>query len=166
MQAIFSKIDEPTIKEEYIEEAPQEDIPEEDIPVEIPFIENADGEEAQDNDTFENIFKNRNKRILYGALAPNQENIPPDFSTDKPFYHGYYEKNDGEGVGWGTEMIMFYKNSWGGENFTVNDCISKMDRKFSLHFSRMFLKNYLFSQRVLENISFRSVSQIQKEVEY
>lgn len=136
MQAIFSKMDEPVIKEEYIEPAeefiePAEEPVEEELVGETPkdtiSIENT--EEAQDNDTFENILKN--KRTSIGGMGLKQENVRPDFSTDKPFYHGYYEKNDGEGVGWSTEMILFYKRSWGGEKFTVNDCIDQMDRKFS-----------------------------------
>lgn len=129
MKEAFSKIDEPTIKEEYIEEAPREDTP----CIENEIIEGEEAQDAQiaqDEEKLENIFINRNKRIYFGYRAPNQENVPPDFSTDKLFYHGYYEKNDGEGVGWNNEMTMFYQKSWGGEQFTVNDCISKMDRKF------------------------------------
>ncbi|KAL5292917.1 ZCCHC7 family protein [Megaselia abdita] len=126
MKAIFSKIDETPIKEEVIEELPQDD---------IPFIEN--GEEAQDKDIFDNIFKNRNKNICFGNSNPHQENVPPDFSTDKEFYHGYFGKNDGEGIGWNTEMIMFYKQSWGGETFTVNDCIEKMDPNASWKISHL-----------------------------
>lgn len=128
MQKAFSKIDEVTIKEEFIEEAPREDTP--CIENEIDDGKDNEAQDAQDEENLENIFKNRNKRVSLGDRAPNQENIPPDFSTDKLFYHGYYEKNDGEGVGWNNEMTMFYKKSWGGEKFTVKDCISKMDRKF------------------------------------
>lgn len=156
--AIFTKIDDiKEEKEDYVEMEPQEDCiavePQEvSIAVEPPEnVEIVHSEEAQDKEVFEKIFENRNKKICFHNFGPNQENVPPDFSTDKPFYHGYYEKDDGEGVGWNTEMSLFYKKSWGGESFTVNSCINKMDRKFF----KLFFENLRLNVLFLANASWK-----------